>query len=678
MGTQSHRVGVLLLVLLLLGAFPLMTWAQARTELTNHVSRQIEGASDLGPTNSAKSLTLTLHLKAQDAAAFEQRLQALYDSSSPYYHSWLGDDALAATLDPSASDLAAVRQFLSANGLKELSAHAGQMRVQGSVANVQKAFDVSIHNFRKNGRVQYANLNNPTLSGRAATVIDAVDGLSEHKMSPHLVRAKQFDGSALAPTPLAAVPQGAIFSAQCIRSPQKETFTSTGTTAVYYGNRYGQDITNDTAGDIAPCGYQPSEIGTAYHLSSLYSNGLDGTGQVIAIVDAYGSTTVQQDLAVFSDFYGLPSADLTVVGTPTASPFSSDADLAGWALETTLDVEWAHAIAPGAKIVLFVSADNADPNLAAAVAQAVQYPGVSVVSNSYGGPESTEDAPGFAAFEAVNKLGAARGISINYSSGDDGDYAIDLNYKDVSYPASSPWATGIGGVSLALKDDHSIAFQTGWGTNITELADTAALGTLPLVPPVNLGFQFGAGGGTSAVFKKPPYQYSLRGGKRMEPDISWLADPYTGVEIIYSVDDTGENFGVDVIGGTSLSCPMFSGLWAIANQRANRKLGLAAYRVYGLHGNAITDVTPVSSLTNVFGVIQSGKKTLFESPSDLAAPLDGNRLFYSALYNSPYSTRWFALTFGTDSSLVVTPGWDDVTGVGTPNGAAFVNAVSSY
>src|SRR5882757_5471980 len=321
------------------------SWAQTRTELSDHVSPSIENATDLGPAKSDQLMTLTVHLKAPNANAFEQRLQALYDSSSPYYQRWLTSDAAVEALNPSATDVAAVRQFLSANKLHELSSSAGQIVVQGTVANVQAAFNVTIHNFRKDGRVLYANTTNPSIAGRAGAVIDAVDGLSEHKLQPHVLRAKQADGNALKPIPLAAAPHGAIFSAQCIRAPQKQTFTSATATAIYFGNRYGQDITNDTPGTIAPCGYQPSEISTAYHLDGLSARSLDGTGQTIAIVDAFGSTTIQQDVAVFSDFYGLPAADLTVIGTPTGSPFSSDADLAGWAVETTLDVEWAHAIA---------------------------------------------------------------------------------------------------------------------------------------------------------------------------------------------------------------------------------------------------------------------------------------------------------------------------------------------
>ena len=146
-----------------------------------------------------------------------------------------------------------------------------------------------------------------------------------------------------------------------------------------------------------------------------------------------------------------------------------------------------------------------------------------------------------------------------------------------------------------------------------------------------------------------------------------LADPFTGVEIIETIDG---QLSVGVIGGTSLAAPMFSGVMAIAAQRNNGGLGQAAALVYGL-GSGVTDVPAVSSANNVTGVINGNP----QNADSLAAPLDGVTDYYSALYNSPFSTRWFVITFGTDTSLKTGTGWDNVTGVGTPDGVNFVNAL---
>jgi len=358
------------------------------------------------------------------------------------------------------------------------------------------------------------------------------------------------------------------------------------------------------------------------------------------------------------------------VNHPPSGPLSG---AAAWASEVTLDVEWAHAMAPGAKIVLVIGPNNGS-DLDEAVNYAVVHHLGNTISNSWGGVEGLGNPARFNRDTRILEMAAAQGIDVNFSSGDSGDFTIDVGFKTVSFPASSPFATGVGGTSLALNADNSIAFQTGWGNNLTRIADTVALGSPPANPPLSLGFQFGAGGGPSLTFAKPSFQSSLPGTTRQVPDISMLADPYTGVEIIQTVDG---QLGVGVIGGTSLACPMFSGIMAIAAQKnGHNGLGQAAARVYSLPAGTITDVTAVSSAQNVIGSITTSSGTTSYTADQLAAPLFNTTSYYSALYNSPFSTRWFVLTFGTDSSLVAGPGWDDVTGLGTPNGAAFVNAIA--
>jgi subtilase family serine protease len=206
-----------------------------------------------------------------------------------------------------------------------------------------------------------------------------------------------------------------------------------------------------------------------------------------------------------------------------------------------------------------------------------------------------------------------------------------------------------------------------------------------VIPPLNLGFVFGAGGGESQVFAKPSYQSSLPGAGRQLPDISYVGDPFTGVEYIIT-DPTNPAGGplIGVIGGTSLSCPMFSALWAIANQAVGgdvflgTSLGQASPLLYGLPSDAISDVLAVTSPNNVTGTVYIPHTPPYtESADSLAAPLENTTDYISAMYNSPFSTRWFVLTFGTDSSLTTGPGWDNVTGLGTPTGAAFVNDIVS-
>jgi subtilase family serine protease len=523
-------------------------------------------------------------------------------------------------------------------------------------------------------------------------VVAAVGGLSSlgadptvaavgRKASSGVHTAAEAEGFHMQGVPFnAAQSNGLYFSAQCFFGNTTQSFSGGGVSATYTGTRYGAPITNQTQGTLAPCGYQPSDLQTAYNLTPLYKAHLDGTGTTIAIVDAYGSTTIANDAAVFSAAMGLPPINLTVLGTPTESNFSTDAN-AGWASETTLDVEWVHAVAPGANIILVVTPTNSFNDLFAGDLLAAQQPGVVAISNSWSGFDIgvAGDSEFYSAVDGLLQAIGAAGISIDYSTGDFGDNSSQLGgiYTSTGWPASSPFATGVGGVSVALDSHKHIAWQTSWGTQLTEVVDTIALGSPPLDVPNNEGTDAGGTGGFSDTYPKPFWQFGVPGNRRGTPDISWVADPFTGVEIIYTADAAGD-LNISVIGGTSVACPMFTALWGIATQRAHHLLGQAAPRLYRLPfwSGAINDVVNFSSPNNVTGTIMDAGGTNPIRASELAAPLNNQPQFLSALYNSPFSTRWFVIDFGVDTTLQTGPGWDTATGLGTPNGWAFVQAVA--
>jgi subtilase family serine protease len=656
---------------------------KART-IEHHTPAFVSTARDLGPEQSSKQVTIHVWLQIHNADALRELVEQQYDESSANYHVWLTRDQFNVQFAPTAREAATVQSFLTAHNLKVVSVGERNLYVkaQGTIADVQRAFQVQIHRFNVRGEIRRANISDPSVEEPAGSLVARVGGLSDYGFKPHHVRpVNPATGETSAPVPLSAVPDGAFFAANCFRPPQLVNFSTDGALpkASYFGNRYGSDITNGPP-NLPPCGYQPSDVQTAYNLNGLYNAGLTGTGQTVVIVDAYGSPTIAADASIFSSFYGLSPLNLTIYQPGGVPAFNS-----GWAGETTLDVEWSHSVAPGANIALVEGFSNSFDDLGAAILYAVDNELGNVISNSYGAPEAELAAPPpfpFSSFDSILLAAAAEGISVNFSSGDNGDYYAIEGQTDVEYPASSAYATAVGGTSLALKPDKTMAFQTGWGNNETRIAlATDASGyNPPVVPPLELGFIYGAGGGVSRVYAKPAFQRGLRGKFRLVPDISYLADPYTGVEFFCTDSScfggTTSNIYVSVIGGTSLACPMFSGMWAIANQRSGHPLGLAAASVYKLPFDAVTDVVPpFFSLFNVFGFITTSTGTTFESPNQLASPLGSHTPYYSALYNGT-STRWYVLTFGTDSSLYTGFGWDNVTGVGTPNGLNFVNAVT--
>ena len=349
-------------------------------------------------------------------------------------------------------------------------------------------------------------------------------------------------------------------------------------------------------------------------------------------------------------------------------------------------MEWAHAIAPGANIVLVLAADDSFTNLDIANLFAIENGFGNVLSNSFGIPEIAlvDLLPSELVVEnGISEIAAALGISHNISTGDSGDnLAVDnADLESTRCPSRRMpiplLRRPLAAPSTFLDSASNIKLQTGWGLNFVRIAEPTP--NPPTIPPLFFGFQAGSGGGASMVYAKPRFQKQLRGKFRQVPDISMNADPQTGVEIIVTPDSVpGDPVSVAVFGGTSLSCPMFSALWSIANQAAGGgPLGQAAPTLYDLPDDAITDVNLHfhDTLFNVSGVIINPPSATFESASALAQPLENTTLFVSALFQSASSTRWDVFTFGTDSSLTTGPGWDNVTGLGTPNGARFIERV---
>jgi len=656
----------------------------------------------VGPEEATKSINVTVWLNLHNKATLDSLVEEMYDPASPSYHHFLTMKEYTEQFAPSAQDMAQVHAFLTAHNMVVTSTDKANHFVvaRTTVGDAQKAFNVQINRVMVNGVVHSMADSEATVSGAVAPLVATVQGLSDMSYRANVsVASDPETGTPYALAPLSSVgSDGLFFTGNCLRAPELITFTTAGTfpTATYFGNRYGSNI-NSTAPNLPACGYDAAEIQAAYGLNTVYNHGLNGAGQTIMIVDAFGSNTLLSDVNLFSDLNGLPEltssnfATFTPNGSATCT--ATNGCIAGnWQFETTLDVEWAHAIAPGANIVLVLGADNSFTNLDIANLFAVENGFGNVLSNSFGISEIAlvDFLPSELVVEnGISEIASALGINQDISTGDSGDnLAVDnadfgINSVSVNANPDSPFATAIGGTSTFLNANNSIKLQTAWGENFARIANPTP--NPPVIPPLFFGFQGGSGGGTSVVYAKPKFQKQLKGKFRQVPDISMNADPNTGVEVIITPDSVpGDPVGVTVVGGTSLSCPTFSGFWAIANQayaeQGGVSLGQAAPILYQLSGNAITDVNvnPASTLLNVTGLILNPPTApTFESAQFLAQPLENvSRFgFISALFQSSSSTRWDVFTFGTDSSLTTGPGWDNATGLGTPNGMPFINEV---
>ena len=343
-----------------------------------------------------------------------------------------------------------------------------------------------------------------------------------------------------------------------------------------------ESSTADPAIDVCPTGlgrsascYTPHSLRVAYGIDSLFQQGFNGKGQTVVVIDSFGSPTLQQDVDVFDQQFGLPPITVQVISPLNEPPYDPRNDRPGWAGETTLDVEMIHAIAPDAGIVVLTSpvAETEGtiglPEFLQLEEYAVNHHLGNIISQSWGASEVTlKDSAGQQEIKQwdtfFHQTTTQEGITFFTGSGDNGatDYA-DQTGKTLSptpttsFPADDPWVTSVGGTSLR----HN-------GTSILESAWNSSTGA--------------SGGGFSTFFATPSYQQKLPfavrtqlANRRGVPDVAADADPATGMAIyVNGLWDQG--------GGTSAGAPLWAALMAIANQMAGHPLGFINPALYKL------------------------------------------------------------------------------------------------
>lgn len=286
----------------------------------------------------------------------------------------------------------------------------------------------------------------------------------------------------------------------------------------------------------SPSGYTPSQVVHAYKLDNITQNGikLDGSGQTIAIIDAFDAPTITTDIETFDKAFGLPPCDLTVVKQNVNGKTPAPDNI--WSMEISLDVEWAHAIAPGAKIMLVEAVDSS--NLYPEVAWAANQPGVSVVSMSFGQIDNQFETFSDGTFLTPS---GHEGVTFLAASGDRGQPDYPATYPSGMYPALSPNVIGVGATSLVTDSN---------GNYVSERAASYS------------------GGGYSSYEAEPDYQIKAginSSNRRVSPDVSFVGGDSTPIPICdsYAWGSSSPWGGVD---GTSASTPMFAGIISIADQ----------------------------------------------------------------------------------------------------------------
>jgi subtilase family serine protease len=354
-----------------------------------------------------------------------------------------------------------------------------------------------------------------------------------------------------------------------------------------------------------PC-YGPTQLQQAYDLTPLYRHGITGHGETIVIVDAFGSSTIRHDLAVFDQHYSLPAPpSLRVIAPAGKNPPGNHA---GWAGETTLDVEWAHSMAPGARILLVHTPKNENegtsgfPQIVKAENYVVRHHLGAVISQSFGATENTfPSRHSLIRLRSAYRHAAAHHVSVLAATGDTGaaDVTKANNYflhPVTDWPASDPLVTAVGGTRLALdaQGSHNKPDQV-WNDSMNR-AVARFFGVT--VPDPDAG-----GGGSSIVFHRPAYQNSVGarvGSQRGLPDISMSAACNGQVETYQSFP--GQRKGWYLACGTSEATPLLAGIVALADQAVGHHIGLinpSLYRLAAAHRPGIVDVTRGSTTVRV-------------------------------------------------------------------------------
>ena len=575
-------------------------------------------AQDLGRTDPAETIEITVQLKLPDRGRLSRTVDALYDRTSPTFHHWLSDADLAKFAPPIAQ-IKAVCASLLQNRLRILSVSKNgfSIRASGSVANVSAAFGTEIHQFALNGKTYRATIRDPALQGAAGSYVSAISGLASGTVRPMIARSMDIRTG----QPHADVKLGSVLAAGGISSLITDVILGPSTSVTYSRSDAPlpvatyTGITFNSTQTLVP-DYTPAQLQAVYGLDKAYKQKLDGAGQTIVLLEAYGYPTMKADANAFSAMTGLPvftSATLKVI-YPEGRPSDPQAGvLTGWDREIALDVEWAHAMAPGAKILVVAANGQNSEDFQAAMQYIIDNSLSSAVSDSWevdtdvlSGPSEQES------FEYILVNAAAKGISFQFSTGDTGDSGVGSPAGAPGVPSVAPHATAVGGTAILNKVGRTGRQTTSWGDQLIYVA-----GGGPVDPPGSISqFGGGGGGGESLFWPKPAWQQSLPGTGRQTPDISALADPYTGVPIVV-YDKYAKTQVVSVgIGGTSLASPIFTAIWAIATQKAGHRLGQAAPMIAGLT-SGLLDVLPLTSASSISGTVTDENGTTAYSTRSL-------------------------------------------------------------
>jgi subtilase family serine protease len=655
-----------------------------RVSLRGSMTPAVERSHPAGKVAASGSVSFDLMLTMRNAAGARSFVRAVSSPGSKQFHKYLTDAQYLNRFGPTKATIASAEAWLRHQGFTGLSMPKTHLYVsaRGTVAQAEHAFGTTLGYYRVNGhKVQLANGTLSVPSGIAGAVSGVV-GLNQYVNTTSLTtnlhgaagKADQEPG-----------PPGAFVNAPvCGTSWGKKVDTADNASLYTPFTGHAYDI----------CGYHPRQLRSAYGLDREIAAGNDGSGVGVAIVDAYDSPTLEADA---QQYFSTSDSGNPLQGAQffNDEPATIDNEALcganGWYPEQALDVESVHAMAPGAAILYVGAQDCLDTGLLAAVQTAITS-GASVVSDSWGDTlgDLFEDSASKTAFDETFMLADASGVSVLFSSGDDGDNFGISGLTAPDYPPTSPYITAVGGTTAEINKDGKMAEQFGWSTAKQILCETTSATTCGkrTKPAGPLLWNSGGGGGSSYTYTQPFYQanvvptaLSLKNDAlfgptpvRVEPDISMDADAQSGMLIgLTESFPNGNHFGEFKEGGTSLASPLFAGVIADSDTAAGAPLGFLNPELYKLYNspNGLSDILAPHS-----GKVQSVIRV------DFANEVDATDGYIVSLRAVNYKgVEEFCDGSGNCATRNVTldtgPGFDSLTGLGSI-GSGFIQDMSKF
>jgi subtilase family serine protease len=715
--------------------------AGTTTTAPGNVAAWVKSATLVGPAPAARSVEIAVHLGLSNAAALKTLAENVSNPSSKQYGRYLTAAEFGQQFAPAAAQWNAVKALLENAGMTnvQIGPHGVYVTATATVAQLRTTFKVTQNLYTYKGLTLRANKEEPTIPAALAGKIVYIEGLDDTTALRTPFHRQITQGALVAPA--AASTAAAATTTAAVTPPP----VAAGNPAAFCNTYYGAGAIYATLSTAAGvygatipwlnCGYTPQQIQEAYGLNKVSYN---GKGVTVAIIDAYASPTLMADGNRYAANHGLPKltgvnfSQIIPQGIYDVDP-SETCGPYGWWTEQSLDLAAVHGSAPGARIV-YVGSRDCGTSLDVAFVNTVYNHVADVVTDSWGN-NGEAIAPGSQAmYDQAAMAGAAQGITILFSSGDDGDLGAMNGVASGAWPATSAWVTGVGGTTLKLLGPTGGKAEYGWGTYRAFLDDATVksehyIVTSGVAQTSAFGFTFddyeyysGAGGGISLLETQPSYQVAavpaylattlnlasgftepLPSPMRVSPDVAMDADPYTGYLYGETFTIAGDpildhgctpiskttEYCEDGIGGTSLASPLMAGVMAVMDQKRQAAgeplVGFANPMLYntGSRGNGIVFnqalnqiVAPTEPVALLRGYLANANEVRVVTVNSVPF----------LIVSAPYALEvcgqpvclginevWNYTSLSTASIPPTPAGYNDVTGLGVPYVPKLIN-----